>query len=268
MSRFKIPLIEIYITNVCNLTCRGCNRFNNFKFTGHYFWNDYAAEMEQWAQRLDPETISIMGGEPTLNPELETWVANLRRLWPETHIMIQSNGTYDRPEFAHFWKKYKVGKAISLHDPETADDIAMKNTSRGLIEAFVFQQAAIIERPGYFDVHHSDPAKAFYSCGMKTSHTIHSGKLYKCPLVANLPEFQKQHKINLDARQQQVLDSYEALSADCTDADLENFVNTRDKHIPQCEFCPEVPEWQTALGEHRTGLQPPDFRPYKTKRGV
>jgi molybdenum cofactor biosynthesis enzyme MoaA len=44
--KHKINLLEVYITNVCNLSCRGCNRFNNYNFKGHQLWADHADEYE------------------------------------------------------------------------------------------------------------------------------------------------------------------------------------------------------------------------------
>ena len=87
------PVVEFYITNVCNLTCRGCNRFNNYNFKGHQRWVDHASAYETWSKRLDLPRITVIGGEPTLNPDLELWASNLRRLWPDAVIMIQTNGT-------------------------------------------------------------------------------------------------------------------------------------------------------------------------------
>lgn len=263
MSRAKIPLIEFYITNVCNLECRGCNRFNNYKFTGHYYWDDHAEEIEAWSRRIDPETICIMGGEPTLNPDLEKWVANLRRLWPDNVIMIQSNGTYVRPEFKTFWKKYRVSKPVALHDRDAVDEIIAKNPeSTWFIDAFVFQQAAVIEQPGHFNVHTSDTTKAFEFCCMKNSHTMHSGKLYKCPVTAVLPEFTKQFNVNLDDRQRALMEAYTPLSHDCTDEELHQFIDSLDNPIPQCEFCPTIPNWHTAYNEYQEDLPRPSFGKY------
>ena len=36
----RLDYCEFYITNVCNLSCNGCNRFNNYKFRGFQRWED------------------------------------------------------------------------------------------------------------------------------------------------------------------------------------------------------------------------------------
>jgi organic radical activating enzyme len=254
------PVVEFYITNVCNLTCRGCNRLNNYNFKGHQRWADHAVAYEAWSHRLDLPRITIIGGEPTLNPDLELWAKNLRRLWPQAVIMIQTNGTYQRPEHLTFWDKYRVGFGLSLHDPATANELKAKwRNYAGEIEAFVFHQSTVIKHSNYFTLHTSDPIQAFNSCDMKHDHTMYQGMLYKCPAMSNLPDFDKQFDLRLDDRQRSLLYAYRPLSADCPEEQLQNFLSTKDQHIPQCEFCPQNLRWHTALGDIKENLPKPNF---------
>ena len=260
--RKPIPLIEFYITNVCNLTCRGCNRFNNYNFKGHQYWDDHAREIEAWSTRLDIQRITIIGGEPTLNPDLEKWVSNLRRLWPTSLIMVQTNGTYQRPEHLTFWKKYRVGFGLSLHDPETADELKMQwKKHAGPFEAFVFHESAVIKENDHFRLHNSNPVNAFNCCDMKYDHTIFNGKLWKCPSMALIPEFAKQFDLRLDDEKKKLLDSYQPLTSECSDQELEDFIAQRDTLIPQCQFCPQELTWFSALGPEQNNLPQPDIGP-------
>ena len=86
-------MFEFYITNVCNLTCNGCNRFNNYAFTGFQRWKDYQEDYEKWGERIDLPRLSILGGEPTLNPTFMDWFRGLRKIWPDSRIEIVTNGT-------------------------------------------------------------------------------------------------------------------------------------------------------------------------------
>lgn len=254
------PVVEFYITNVCNLTCRGCNRFNNLNFKGHQYWADHADAYEAWSKRLDLPRITIIGGEPTLNPDLELWTMNLRRLWPDAVIMIQTNGTYQRPEHLTFWDKYRVGFGLSLHDPATAEELKTKwRYYAGEIEAYIFHQNAVIKKDNHFILHKSDPQQAFSACDMKHDHTMYQGMLYKCPAMSNLPDFDRQFDLRLDNSQRELLYSYKPLSADCSEQELQNFLINKDGHIPQCEFCPQDIKWHTALGEIKENLTTPDF---------
>jgi organic radical activating enzyme len=84
--------VDFYITNVCNLTCNRCNRFNNYNFTGWQRWSDYEAIYESWGQLVDLRAITIMGGEPFLNPTLTDWVKGLNRIFG-IEVQILTNGT-------------------------------------------------------------------------------------------------------------------------------------------------------------------------------
>lgn len=242
------PVVEFYITNVCNLACRGCNRFNNYNFKGHQYWDDWAAEYEKWSTRLDLPNITIIGGEPTLHPELEVWASNLRRLWPNSEIMIQTNGTYQRPEHLLFWEKYRVGFGLSLHDTSTADELTSKwKNYAGAFDAFLFHDCSIIEKEKHWVVHNSNVNLAFSCCDMKYDHTMFNGKLFKCPTMAVLPEFQKQFDLKLDNEQQALLDSYRPLTADCEEIELQNFLENKNSPISQCSFCPQDLKWHSAI---------------------
>jgi hypothetical protein len=83
--------VEFYITNVCNLTCENCNRFNNHKFTGWQRWSDYADTYRRWSEYIELKNIVILGGEPTLNPTLSEWVVGLNDIF-KCNIQILSNG--------------------------------------------------------------------------------------------------------------------------------------------------------------------------------
>ena len=83
--------VEFYITNVCNLTCENCNRFNTHKFTGWQRWSDYADTYRQWGEYVNLKNIVILGGEPTLNPTLSEWVVGLNDIF-KCNIQILSNG--------------------------------------------------------------------------------------------------------------------------------------------------------------------------------
>ena len=90
--RVFIPNIEFYITNVCNLTCQDCNRFNNHNFTGWQQWSDYRDKYELWGKHVRLQRVTILGGEPLLNPSLLDWVDGINRIWKKP-VQILTNGT-------------------------------------------------------------------------------------------------------------------------------------------------------------------------------
>jgi organic radical activating enzyme len=91
--RIYVPNIEFYITNVCNLACPQCNRFNDHAFTGYQKWSDYEAEYTDWATKIRLQRVTILGGEPLLNPTICDWITGINRLWGK-RIQILTNGTH------------------------------------------------------------------------------------------------------------------------------------------------------------------------------
>lgn len=84
--------VDFYITNVCNLTCHNCNRFNNHEFKGWQRWSDYESQYQQWGKLVELRSITIMGGEPMLNPTLKNWVTGLNKIFG-IEVQILTNGT-------------------------------------------------------------------------------------------------------------------------------------------------------------------------------
>lgn len=126
-----LDYVEFYITNVCNLNCERCNRFNNYAFTGHMSWQDHADDYEQWSKIISLNRIGILGGEPMCHPDFCTWVAEVARLWPQSQVMIMTNGTYlnrypDLYEWLKSWQgrvRIDVSRHNSEHRESTLHDI-------------------------------------------------------------------------------------------------------------------------------------------------
>lgn len=118
-KQYLLDYAEFYITNVCNLNCPRCNRFNNYVFSGHYSWDEFKDEYTKWSKILDVEKIGILGGEPFSHPDLEKWVRGIANLWPKSKIEIVTNGTYQDKiqDFYSILKEYngRISLDINWH---------------------------------------------------------------------------------------------------------------------------------------------------------
>lgn len=105
----SLKYAEFYITNVCNLNCTNCNRFNNYAFSGHQLWSDHQDTYRAWAKKIDLKKMAILGGEPFTNPSFMDWVSGVAELWPRAKFSIVTNGTYLSrwPELYHVLLKEK-----------------------------------------------------------------------------------------------------------------------------------------------------------------
>lgn len=120
MIKHHLHYTEFYITNVCNLACDHCNRFNNYAFTGHEAWADYANEYAKWAETLNLIDIGILGGEPMLNPDFLSWVRGPATLWPNSYVSIITNGTQLDRWPTLYDELVKLGGRVSISVSEHA----------------------------------------------------------------------------------------------------------------------------------------------------
>lgn len=268
----KLDYAEFYITNVCNLTCEGCNRFNSFKFKGWQAWSQLGEIYQNWSHQLNIGTISIMGGEPLLNPEFYQWIDGLSTLWPRSKIMIASNGTqldkhkrlYDimlnnrkitmnvslhnktqkkkiidkiknflQPPFRYEANTTKYQESLSITD---ANDITIK-----IFYNWWFHQGAVIrdQQTARYTLHNSDPVKAHNICHSKTCHHFDQGRLYKCGPAALFPEFNRQFGLELSVEDKALMESVNSIGVDDPLDIKSQFLDTIKEPIPQCKFCPE-----------------------------
>lgn len=93
-AKLQLEYAEFYITNSCNFNCSGCNRFNNYSFVGMQRWSDYAPHYRQWADILNLDRWTILGGEPMMNPTYLDWLENICKLWPNSQGSFLTNGHY------------------------------------------------------------------------------------------------------------------------------------------------------------------------------
>jgi organic radical activating enzyme len=275
-NRILINRLEFYITNVCNLTCNGCNRYNNYKFAGWQSWDEAEPILTEWAKKIDIEHPVILGGEPLLNPDIVKWIEGLRRLWPDrSGVQVQSNGTrinavkglfdvldpntgnwigisiHDSNDKEEIFKRIReflkndVEESSDKNHPIGSDFQFVHRPTKTAVHAWMsnkFVQSNIIQRvDGSFTLYNSDPTVAHENCTFrifKNYHMIH-GKIYKCGPAALMPEFDKQYPFDISAEDRKLLHSYQPLAVEDFDQQGANFFKTIDNEIPQCKFCPE-----------------------------
>jgi organic radical activating enzyme len=308
---FDLDYVEFYITNVCNLNCDRCNRFNNYAFSGHIDWTTHAEQYLQWSRRVNLNRIGILGGEPLLHPDLYGWVKFVADLWPRSTIMIHSNGTQlhrhpDLLDWLQSWRS-RVRIDINRHNADQREAtlqnirsllredyiefrlttpeqyaqsgshgtyIDSRNSDRDLPidptefgpeiwadKSFqrVFRHGAVLIR--YADANSFDesvvrldqaqqlyltsdlshPELAAAACPCKHSHHFLHGKLYKCGVVAVLPEFLKQFPVQMSPEKTALINSYRAATPDWTDTEMSSFLSglRQGDAIAQCALCPE-----------------------------
>jgi len=266
----KFSKIEFYITNVCNLDCKGCNRFNNYGFRGWQAWQDYEEIYTKWSEYIEIDHIVVLGGEPLLNPDIIRWLTGLHRIF-KCPVQVLTNGTRINQvkDLYHTLYKTAVWMGISWHNRKNFDVLDQElrkfftssniKISRGpnvfgadyvysdgilsvpvwLQDSF-YSSAVESDGSGKFTLHDSDPLLAHELCGFVQYKNYHfvKGKLYKCGPVALFPEFDQQFQLQISNKDREILLGYQGLAVTDGPDHIKEFIQNIDKPIPQCKFCP------------------------------
>ena len=280
-DRTLIDKLEFYITNVCNLTCSGCNRYNNYKFSGHWTWAEAEPVLTRWAERIEIRHPVILGGEPLLNPDIADWITGIRRLWPRlSGVQVQSNGTrldLVKGLYTALGQRHGNWIGISLHAEEHREPLFARirnflrypiqetedptdpigsryqflDANKVKVHVWVndtFVNSNIVQQAnGRFGLYNSNPDLAHENCTYRRFRNYHMirGQIYKCGPIALMSEFDDQHQFDLSAEDRAIIHAPgRGLSIDEFDTRGPEFLANLDQVVAQCKFCPETYDYK------------------------
>lgn len=268
--------VEFYITNVCNLSCNGCNRFSNLKLRGHEDWENNRAIYKKFAEKVNVEaSLNILGGEPLMHPKIVDILYDLRSFFPHQWIRIVTNGLFldkvknlrdavidnniylDVNVHNKNWRKDTYSKIQTLfeHKPKLhwkesqenfqkhgwADtEFSINNVKRGALAFSNYFYQNAFGHPFKMQLHDSDPAEAYAVCNSKTCHTITDGYLHKCPISATLPVvYRQKNNIEYTEKQRTLIENFPRIDLREIDTvSQEKLDALLFGKMDQCSVCP------------------------------
>ena len=265
---YNIPMIEYMVTEVCTLSCNNCTNYSNYQTKGLNSWATAKSEIQAWIDRgLSFGKFSLIGGEPTLNPEIVDYIYGLRSILPYTTIQLVTNGTVLKhlPKILtalaavgnfvlhltvhlpgeDFYKEFKLqvlgmpvdwapvhDKTDWLHECYTTPDNSFFEISmpKGFISTYKGQLANM--KP-----YQSDPVKAFDICVQQFCPLMYQGRLYKCSTSALLKRTLTDHDLQDDPDWAPYI-NYQGIGPDCSDSELSLYCDNYNKPLEICSMCP------------------------------
>jgi organic radical activating enzyme len=245
----RIERLELHVTHVCNLACESCSHYSNHNHHGQLTLEEADRWMSSWSGRLAPDQFDLLGGEPTIHPELPGFVSLARRHWPDAFVRIRTNGFFlhRHPGLAELLAadgRASISLAVHHDSPEYRQhlrpifDLINRWQNDFAIRVDVDQSYANwTQRYQGFGAdmqpfEDNTPRDSWSICAARTCKQLFEGKIYKCAPLAYL-KMQKA-KYGLSAKWDFYL-GYEPLEPFCTDRELDLFLAKDDE--PYCAMC-------------------------------
>jgi len=224
--------------------------------------NQILDEFKEWGPRIHSDTINILGGEPTLNPNLCLIIEAARKHFPHSKGLLVSNGFFlsRHPELPKILIDNNFALDISRHgnsgeynrEFETRVTPILEEwnksyprlhiTIRSSHEHWMWQYRNENGKPAPFT---SNPRASWLVCMQRHCTQLYRNKLWKCPALAYFHQLEKIHSLEEDESWQNFR-NYGGLGSELSDADIQWSLNQQE--ITQCSSCPAA----------RNRFQPPD----------
>lgn len=250
----RIDNLEIHLTHSCNLTCESCSHYSNYGHKGMLSLEEANNWMNNWNRRLRPRTFSLLGGEPSLHPNLVEFMVLARRSWPLAHLRLVTNGffLYRHPALPIFLANDRDAAIYwSIHhgSPDYQERIL---PIKGLLKEWASQYNIRVRTSqahknwtrryegsgaGMEPFTDGRPRQSWENCPARFDPQLFEGKIWKCPALAYLK--MQDAKYTLSARWQPYL-AYEPLPASCSDDELDAFFSREEESY--CSMCAARPQ--------------------------
>ena len=257
-SKHTLPFLETMITQVCNLSCKGCTNYSDLPHKGYVTWESGKQDLENWLEILDIPDFGIMGGEPLINPQWRRWVYGVRELMPNSQIRFTTNGLLLRKYPDIIDEMFEVGNIvfkITAHTEDANDfiDSTIKNYNWEIVSEYGITRRLgknkvrfQINRPKKFlktfqgeynnmRPFNNNPKEAFDVCIQQTCPLLYNGKIYKCSTAGLLKDILIYNNIN-DSIWDHFIDK--GISTLSSEKEISSFINNFGKPNRICGQCP------------------------------
>lgn len=242
LLRVRVRLVEFHVAHHCNLTCQGCSHFSPSAPARLIPTEEVVNQFRLAGDRLDPECIHLLGGEPLLHPNLKSILPWARRSFPKATIKLVTNGVLLKrraKELMPVVTAAGIVIAVSIYPGVAVDREGITEAcraARAKVEFWV--QDTFID---FLDLTGtSDPVAARAACPMDDALNVRGDRLYPCPVTA-WSDFGGAAQSPSDGVS--LLDSAAAIAA----------VLDRGRGTSKCHYCRPIP----LRRPHRMGNRTP-----------
>lgn len=241
----SISSLEWHVSHNCNFSCNYCCDFSNYKHNDRITRQTLLEWYKPWHQRIKPDTVALLGGEPLLNKDIINIIIDAKQYWPQSQLELVTNGWLieNYPTLLDTLRDTNTKLYISKHvdTPEynaKFDSIVNKVRDKGL-KVSIYPNHKIwyqIYKGTGTDIEpyeDSDPESSWNNCPTyQDCFQLYDSQIWKCPPVAYINLLAK--KIQLNTKWNEYL-SYRALQPNCSDQQIVEFFSKGAEKV--CGMC-------------------------------
>lgn len=231
--------VETHLVEHCNLNCQMCTHYSPLADPRYADIESFSKDMLRLKELFLNEVsyIMLLGGEPLLHPNLIPFFEIARNCFPNTEIILYTNGLRLPRMNVDFWNGCYKNK-ITIVLTKYPIKFNYKN-----IETLILQhniKYRYCNTPGRqkqsshfpLDIYgKQDPYASFSSCSMANRCIfLRNGKLYTCSIAPNIHHFNAYFNQNLIVSEHDSIDIYSSTNATQIMQFLAN-------PIPFCRYC-------------------------------
>jgi hypothetical protein len=228
------------IVSHCNLNCKFCSHFSPLVKEKYISMETFTKDLERMSELTGKVAgdIRLMGGEPLLHPQLLDFVVITRKLFPNSEVLIVTNGILLPRQDDTFWKTLRDNNVIIYCSryPINIDfsSINSKAAEFGVRIDYVGLQFGL--KTMYYsplDLSGKQDAKVSYiKCGGGNSDCskLADGKLFTCAIPATARFFNEYFGKNIEITDRDYIDIYKAKNID-------EILDFLCRPIPFCRYC-------------------------------
>jgi organic radical activating enzyme len=251
LPRIRPLALELHVTHRCNLFCENCVHYSNYGHKNDILLPDAIQWMKAWSKRINPFIFALLGGEPTLHPQLTQFVVEAGKIWKQSNLLLVTNGFFlhRHPNLPKALIDSNFRLDISIHDQSEEysskllpiKELVTSNSWNGVNiswrESYTsWNKTYLGHNDNMQPFHDKEPRKSWQVCKSKYCTQLHDGMLWKCPNIAYLSMQVK--KYNLTQWNDYL--KYQPLSIDCPQIELQQFFDRQEEFI--CNMCPAKEE--------------------------
>jgi MoaA/NifB/PqqE/SkfB family radical SAM enzyme len=259
---------DVHIAEHCNLNCKGCEHFSPLAPKTFIETKKYESDCKQLAVLIGEKVddISLLGGEPLLNPHIIDIIKTSRSCFPKCMIRIITNGLLLRNQTDEFWDSCRIHNiviTISVYPVNIDYAFIIDKAKTHNVRIQFWGNVKIISKSwkelplGYLseswrqlpiDVEgRQNPKKSNALCyASNYCFQLTEGRLYKCWRIAYIKYFNSYFNTDLKVTGDDYIDIYKAESID-------EILDKLRRPAPFCRYCKmdssRVGKWERSKKE-------------------